>query len=194
MLTALRGRILKCWPAVLGDLMAIDLITGTLLILSDLCSKRPLLLPLLFRMGGVDGLPTKKQGQKKCAQKLPLLLTHTSSAFPRIWSCVCVCAKMGTRGLHLQHNSLKGMDLSEHHISPPSPCFGGDGIRSHPRIRYLGWRKQTAQSSSAAVSASAIQSGKLSKQTCLLHPFSSLLHLGSKSHTLAISTVRPPQV
>jgi hypothetical protein len=45
-------------------LMSIDLITGTLLILSDLCSKRPLLFPLLFCKIGKDGLPTKKQGQK----------------------------------------------------------------------------------------------------------------------------------
>jgi hypothetical protein len=64
MLTALRGSILMRWPAVLGDSMAIDLITGTLLVLSDLCCRRPLLLSLLLRKIGEDGLPTKNKGQK----------------------------------------------------------------------------------------------------------------------------------
>lgn len=90
MLTALRGRILMCWPAVLGDSMAIDLITGTLLVLSDLCCRRPLLLSLLFRKIGEDGLPTKNKVRKLRSEVATAANPHKFRAPSDLELCVCV--------------------------------------------------------------------------------------------------------
>jgi len=70
--------------------MAMDLITGTLLILSDLCSV--LLLPQLFRMGGEDGLPNKKARSEKLHSGVANAANQHKFRAPSDLE-LCVCAR-----------------------------------------------------------------------------------------------------